>query len=112
MKAGRPEHIPTPEQRVTIKEAAGLGIPLKSMCYLVGLVDDKVLVKHYAKEIGEGKAEAGQFVTRRLRDKIDSGDTAAITFYCKTQLGWREKDAAEPPPPPTVIYLNNNDKQL
>ena len=111
MARGLPEHVPTPEQRLTIREAAGLGIPLKSMCYLVGLSCDKILVKHYAKEIGEGKAEAGQFVTRRLRDKIDLGDTAAITFYCKTQLGWREKDV-EAAPAPTVIYLNPNDKHL
>jgi hypothetical protein len=105
------KHQPTEEQRRTVKEAAGLGLPQKLICPLVGLSDDKTLAIHYRNELDMGMAEAGQKVTRLLMQKIEGGDSAMITFYCKTQLGWRETKEEENKQP-VNIYVNGKEVNL
>jgi len=39
----------------------------------------------------KGKAKGIKYVSGKLRELIDAGDTTATIFYLKTQAGWSEK---------------------
>lgn len=86
-----PAHEPTDDKRKTVMTASGNGLPHDLIAKLVGLDCRETLYKYYRHELDLGKAERGEKVVKCLAQKIDDGDTASIFFYCKTQLGWREK---------------------
>lgn len=89
--AGTPEHIPTPEGRKAIKEAAGMGLPLKYCARLVGLKHVETLTKHYQDDIDEGKAQKGIELVKTLHSKcIDDRCTTSLIFALKTQYGFKE----------------------
>ena len=43
----------------------------------------------------KGKSKGINYVASKLRQLIDSGDTAATIFYLKTQAGWSEQNKEE-----------------
>ena len=73
--------ILTDEQITLIEKAAGLGLNLDDISYLIGL-SPRTLDRRLK-------------VSEKLFDLIERGEPAAIFFYLKCQAGWREKDKAE-----------------
>ena len=58
------------------------------------------LLKHYEKEIREGRIKANAKIAQTLYKKAIEGDTACLIFWAKTRLGWKED-------PTTAIQINN-----
>lgn len=56
----------------------------------------ETLRKLYLPELTKGKIEADLEVAGKLYEKCVKGDdTAAQIFWCKTRLGWSEKQKVE-----------------
>jgi len=53
------------------------------------------LRKHYRAELDESMAMANADVAGWLYDNAASGNVAAQIFWCKTRLGWSEKNRLE-----------------
>jgi hypothetical protein len=92
--------ILTDEQITLIEKAAGLGLNLDDISYLIGTsartLDRRLKDNEKAKKAyNSGRAKAKLKVSEKLFDLIEKGEPAAIFFYLKCQAGWREKDKAE-----------------
>jgi hypothetical protein len=83
------EHEPTNNDRKTVQSAAGLGLPQDQIAALIG-ISDKTLRKYYAKELMLGKAQASATVAKSLFNKATGGDTTAMIWWTKAQMGWGE----------------------
>lgn len=89
--AGRPEFVPTQAEREDVARFAGLGIPQKQIARLVrdGIHVD-TLREHFEVELELGKARANVTVGSTLFEKCLSGDTTALIWWTKTQMGWKD----------------------
>jgi hypothetical protein len=90
----------TDNQIKTIERAAGLGLNLDNISYLIGTsprtLDRRLADCEEAREAyNRGRAIAHEKVASKLFDLVEKGETAAILFYLKCQAGWREKDKAD-----------------
>jgi hypothetical protein len=83
-------HKPTEKTRAIVRRSAGLGLPIPNICALVGHIDPKTLNKHYAEEMGIGKAEANATVADSLFNKVKAGDVTSMIWWTKTQMKWSE----------------------
>lgn len=94
--AGKPskKHIPTDETRKLVKDSASLGLPQRMICALLeNCKSVETLTKHYRKELDLGEAQACSVVAGALYKKCLAGDTAAILFWHKTRMGFRENSS-------------------
>jgi hypothetical protein len=89
-KKGRPTHQPTDQTRKQVAMLSGFGLTLENVARVIG-IDYKTLMKHYAEEVELGKAQVQAQVVSALFQNIKNGNVAAQIFWCKTQLGWKEK---------------------
>lgn len=70
---------------------SGYGIPIKQIAILVrDGIDTDTLRKYFSKELISGKAKANGQVGKTLFQKVMSGDTTAMIWWTKTQMGWSE----------------------
>lgn len=75
---------------------SGYGLPIEQIAILVrGGIDTDTLRKHFATELVAGKAKANSSVGRTLFQKAMGGDTAAMIWWSKTQMKWKETQAHE-----------------
>ena len=88
LKYGK-RHKPTAESRKLVSELSALGIKNEDVC---AMIDTSIptLLKHYEKEIKEGRIKANAKIAQTLYKKAIEGDTACLIFWAKTRLGWRE----------------------
>jgi hypothetical protein len=99
-------HQPTEEVRKIVFEAAKYGLPQKQIAEAIG-IDRKTLAKHYRPELRRGKIEANIAVGKALFEKAIAGDTTALIWWAKTQMGWSEtvKVKTEPPAPDDISLI-------
>jgi hypothetical protein len=91
-------HEPDEKSRQLVKTCAGLGLPYKMIATLVGIGSDNTLMKYYAAELEEGKAQATFEVAKTLFHRATVGkDLGAAIFWLKAQAGWREKHVLDDP---------------
>lgn len=84
-------HKPTEETRKLVQSLAGFGVPYSQIACLVGEgISEKTLYAYYQIDLDLGKAKANSQVGRTLFQKAINGDTAALIFWCKTQMGMKE----------------------
>lgn len=89
--AGRKEFEPTPAERKQVEAMSGYGLPIEQIAILVrNGIDADTLRKHFATELVAGKAKANSGVGRTLFQKAMGGDTAAMIWWSKTQMRWKE----------------------
>jgi hypothetical protein len=89
--AGRPAFEPTDAERKQVEAMSGYGLPIEQIAILVrGGIDTDTLRKHFATELVAGKAKANSGVGRTLFQKAMGGDTAAMIWWSKTQMKWKE----------------------
>jgi hypothetical protein len=89
MRAGRPRHRPTDEQRRQATLLSGYGIPQEQIATMLQL-DPKTLRKFYRRELDVGAIQANAAVAQSLfqmatRDKIP----AAAIWWTKARMGWK-----------------------
>ena len=89
--AGRMAFEPTDAERKQVEAMSGYGLPIEQIAILVrGGIDTDTLRKHFATELVAGKAKANSGVGRTLFQKAMGGDTAAMIWWSKTQMKWKE----------------------
>jgi hypothetical protein len=89
--AGRPAFEPTDSERKQVEAMSGYGLPIEQIAVLVRHgIDTDTLRKHFAQELIAGKAKANSGVGRTLFQKAMGGDTAAMIWWSKTQMRWKE----------------------
>lgn len=87
-------HNPTKQTRKKVESLAAVGIPHTEIALVVG-IDAKTLRKHYREELDQSMTKANASVAGKLYESAMGGDVRAQIFWCKTRLGWREKDRDE-----------------
>ena len=94
--AGQPPFQPTDHERKQVEAMSGYGLPIEQIAILVrNGIDSDTLRKHFATELVAGKAKANSGVGRTLFQKAMGGDTAAMIWWSKTQMKWKETQAHE-----------------
>jgi hypothetical protein len=89
--AGRMAFEPTDAERKQVEAMSGYGLPIEQIAVLVrNGIDTDTLRKHFAQELISGKAKANSGVGRTLFQKAMGGDTAAMIWWSKTQMRWKE----------------------
>lgn len=82
---------PTQTQREQVELMAGRGLPKYLICSLIGDgIDNDTMKKYFAKELVTGKAKMAMRLSERLIEKALDGDTNALIWYSKAQLGWKD----------------------
>lgn len=89
--AGREAFSPTEQERRQVEALSGYGLPFEQIAVLIreGISID-TLRKHFSRELAVGKAKANAQATKTAFQKMISGDTGMIKYWCATQVGWRE----------------------
>jgi IS30 family transposase len=99
MRAGRKPKQLTEEQKIQVEALASV-LTKEQIADYFGIVRntftammerDPDILERYKR----GKAKAIGSVARGLLQKAQSGDSACMMFYLKTQAGWRETDRLE-----------------
>ena len=93
--AGKPAHrpplAPTDEDRKQVEALSGYGLRFSEIAALTcGGIDEDTLNKHFKQELIQGKAKANGRVGQTLFQKATGGDTSAMIWWSKTQMGWKE----------------------
>jgi len=84
----RPPYQPTDNNRRQVESWSGVGITQEQMAALLE-IDVDTLVKYYRKEIDQGKAKACASIGSSFYQKAKDGDTAAMIWWTKSQMGWK-----------------------
>lgn len=96
-------HKPDDKSRLTVKTAAGYGLPQEMIATLVG-ISENTLRLHYRDELKVGKAAATFQVAQTLFTRATVGkDLGAAIFWLKAQAGWREKHVLDDPGPTQTL---------
>lgn len=92
----RPPFKPTDEERKMVETMSGYGVPFAQISALIrDGIDEDTLNKHFKKELVQGKAKANSKVGQTLYQKATGGDTSAMIWWSKTQMGWKETQVQE-----------------
>lgn len=91
---GRPAHEPTTEKKALVKTLAAVGIRYEDIADKLDICSD-TLVKHYQKELLDGRVDANAQVAKSLFEQAKMGNTSASIFWLKTRAGWKETQVNE-----------------
>lgn len=92
---GRPPKERNEEHAKMAGAMSQYGVPQEDIACVLGM-SVPTLQRLYGEELARGKAIAKQRIGRRLFEKaVNEGDTTALIFMAKTQLGWRETSRME-----------------
>lgn len=101
---GRPAFDPTEQERRQVEAMAGYGVPFEQIASITrGGIDLNTLKKHFRTELASGKAKANAKIGQRLYRKAEEGDTAALIWWTKAQMGWTDK---------TVVDHQSSDRSM
>lgn len=88
------EHIPTEESRKLVRSLSAVGIRYVDIASKLDITDD-TLVKHYKKDLEDGRIDANASIGQTLFQQAKSGNTSAAIFWLKTRAQWKETNALE-----------------
>ena len=94
--SGRPEFVPTEQERKSVEAMAGYGLPQEHIAVLVrdGIHLD-TLREQFKRELVSGKAKANSKIGQTLFQKAAGGDVTAMIWWSKTQMKWAETQKLE-----------------
>jgi len=85
--------VPTDKDRAQVEALSGYGLPFAQIAAIIcDGIDEDTLTKHFKTELVSGKAKANSMVGKTLYQKATGGDTAAMIWWSKTQMGWKESN--------------------
>ncbi len=84
----------TAEHQSVVEALAFMGVSRKTIGEYLG-VSDYVIKNHYDSVIKHARTGMNVNVVRSLYQRGLRGDTAALIFWAKTQLGWKETQVRE-----------------
>jgi|Laugrefa1bdmlbdn_1035148.scaffolds.fasta_scaffold01944_3 hypothetical protein len=89
--SGRKKFQPTESERKQVEAMAGYGVPFDQIASLIrdGIHIDTLRAR-FQNELIRGKAKANAKIGQGMYEKAASGDTAAMIWWTKAQMGWRE----------------------
>ena len=90
----RKQHEPTQETRQTVQLHVTVGTRQDIVAQIIG-IDAKTLRLHYRNELDLSSAKANAVIGGALFNKAKGGDTAAMIFWAKTRMGYRETNVLE-----------------
>ena len=110
--SGRKPFVATDAERKQVEALAGVGLPHDQIAALLrdGVCVD-VVRDNFAHELKAGKAKASAKIGQTLFNRAIGGETAALIWWTKSQMGWKEKrelDISNPDgtlKPPTAINI-------
>jgi hypothetical protein len=110
--SGRKPFVATEAERKQVEALAGVGLPHDQIAALLrdGVCVD-VVRDNFAHELKAGKAKASAKIGQTLFNRAIGGETAALIWWTKSQMGWKEKrelDISNPDgtlKPPTAINI-------
>jgi hypothetical protein len=88
------EHIPSEETRKLVRNLSAVGIKYVDIAGKLDISDD-TLVKHYKKDLEDGRVDANASIGQTLFQQAKNGNTAAAIFWLKTRAQWKETNALE-----------------
>jgi hypothetical protein len=90
--AGRPALVPTDKDRKQVEAMSGYGVPIEQIAAVaMGGISIDSLYEHFRTELVTGKAAINGKVGQTLAQKALAGDTAAMIWWSKSRMGWKEK---------------------
>ena len=84
-----PKRVWTEQERALVARMAMIGIPQETIA-LVLKTTKETLEKYFRQELDESAAKANTAIAGKLYQMAMGGNVAALIFWCKTRLGWRE----------------------
>ncbi len=90
-KVGRPQYKPTEKDRGMVKAMVGVGVPSEDVAKVLGIARSTLWV-HFKEELDTAQTYANAKVAECLFRKAVGGNVTAQIFWCKTRMGWSEKD--------------------
>lgn len=88
------EHKPTDDSRKLVRSLSAVGIRYVDIAQKLDITDD-TLVKHYKKDLEDGRIDANASIGQTLFQQAKDGNTSAAIFWLKTRAGWKETSAVE-----------------
>lgn len=87
-------HVPTEENKRLVKTLSAVGIRHEDIATKIDISSD-TLVKHYKRELDDGRVDANAAIGRSLYEQAKTGNTTAMIFWLKTRAGWKETERHE-----------------
>lgn len=88
--SGRKPFEPTPEELKQVEAMSGFGVPHEQIMTIIrdGICKE-TFYKYFQDVIDKGKAKANAKIGQSLYNKALSGDTTAMIWWTKSQMGWK-----------------------
>lgn len=89
--SGRKKFKPTKDEKKQVESLSGYGVRFEHIASIIrdGISVD-TLRKYFQKELISGKAKANGQIGRRIFQNAINGDTKALIWWSKSQMGWSE----------------------
>jgi hypothetical protein len=93
--AGRVPFEPTEADRSLVKALASVGFQHSQIAGIVrpGGIGESTLRKYFSYELAVGKDHIDAICVTGIVKAMQAGNLAAMFFWAKTRMGWREKDS-------------------
>ena len=88
------EHKPTDDSKKLVRSLSAVGIRYVDIAHKLDITDD-TLVKHYKKDLEDGRIDANASIGQTLFQQAKDGNTSAAIFWLKTRAGWKETQTHE-----------------
>lgn len=94
--AGRKPFVPTDDERNQVETMSGYGVPFEQIAALIrGGIHVDTLRDKFSSELVNGKAKANAQIGKGVFQKAMGGDTTAMIWWTKCQMGWKETKSHE-----------------
>ena len=109
---GRKKFKATKEEKKQVESLSGYGVRFEHIASIIrdGICID-TLRKYFAKELIAGKAKANGQIGKRMFENAINGDTKALIWWSKSQMGWSEVQKLEHSSPDGTMSNNNFTRQ-